>query len=318
MKKFLTLILLVSVFMANAQDYNSLIAKADAFYKAQDYRQSFELFEQALKQHSKIPNHLYNGACSAALAGKKDHAFQWLDLSVEHGWSDIEHLKSDSDLNSLHGDNRWKSLINKLQENVDKMEASFDKPLKKELEMIFDLDQNIRTQYIEARKTLGFEHKTVDSLGREMNRIDSLNQIKIVKILDTKGWVGRDLVGPKANQTLFLVIQHADLEVQKKYLPMMREAVEKKNANPSALALLEDRIALREGRKQIYGSQVGNHPDTKQPYVLPLMDPDTVDERRASVGLGSLSDYLKNWDLEWDVETYKKLLPEYEAIAKKK
>ncbi|SKB74926.1 hypothetical protein SAMN05660226_02969 [Parapedobacter luteus] len=42
---------------------------------------------------------------------------------------------------------------------------------------------------------------------------------------------------------------------------MKREAV-KGNANELDLALLEDRVALRQGKKQIYGSHMGRDPET--------------------------------------------------------
>ena len=71
---------------------------------------------------------------------------------------------------------------------------------------------------------------------------------------------------------------------QKKYLPMRKEAVLKGNANAGSLALLIVRIEIREGRKQIYGSQLGTNPNTKTEYVLPLIDPDNADKRRAEVG----------------------------------
>lgn len=42
----------------------------------------------------------------------------------------------------------------------------------------------------------------------------------------------------------------------------MREAVEKNNARASSLALLEDRVAMRKGGKQIYGSQIKRNPES--------------------------------------------------------
>ena len=53
----------------------------------------------------------------------------------------------------------------------------------------------------------------------------------------------------------------------------MREAVKKGNAKANSLALLEDRVALRRGGKQIYGSQVTRDSETNEYYVLPLIDP---------------------------------------------
>lgn len=82
----------------------------------------------------------------------------------------------------------------------------------------------------------------------------------------------------------------------------------------NSLALLIDRIEIREGRKQRYGSQIGTNPNNKTLYVLPLIDPDNVDKRRAEVGLGPISEYVKNWNLVWDVEKYKSELPELEKL----
>lgn len=80
--------------------------------------------------------------------------------------------------------------------------------------------------------------------------------------------------------------------------------------------MLEDRVAMREGRRQIYGSQILINPTTQQHYVAPLDDPDNVDKRRAEVGLEPLADYVKKWDIVWDVEAYKKQLSELEKLEK--
>ena len=87
----------------------------------------------------------------------------------------------------------------------------------------------------------------------------------------------------------------------------------KGNARASSLALLEDRIAIGKGEKQIYGSQVGRDQETGEYFVLPLIDPENVDQRRAEVGLGTIQYYISNWGMTWDVEEYKKQLPEIEA-----
>ena len=135
-------------------------------------------------------------------------------------------------------------------------------------------------------------------------------------MLDEYGWLGFDKVGRMGAMTIFLVIQHSPLPVQQKYLPMMREAVAKKQASASSLALLEDRVALREGKKQIYGSQVFTDTVTRKNFVAPLEDPDNVDKRRAAVGLGPLAAYLKEFDIEWNLEEFKRL--QLEAEKKKK
>jgi hypothetical protein len=77
------------------------------------------------------------------------------------------------------------------------------------------------------------------------------------------------------------------------------------------LALLEDRVALRTGHKQIYGSQITSNAAGEN-VVDALDDPENVDKRRAEVGLGPLADYVRRWNITWDPIAYQKQLPELE------
>lgn len=319
MKKLIAFFFItMNVGLMQSQTYKEFVAKGDDSYKAKDYKGSVGYYEKAFKMEHKSSSDLYNGACAAALNNDDEKAFNWLDLAIDNGYEDIAHIKIDNDLESLHNKKEWIKTIDKLQKQMDILSANYDKPLQKELLDIYTEDQGIRGDFMKIYKAPNADKKKIDSIGKLMGKKDSINLIRVMKILDEKGWVGKDVVGSQANQTLFLVIQHADLQYQQKYLPMMKDAVKKGNAKASSLALLEDRVALREGKKQIYGSQVSYHPTTKIPFVSPLEDPDNVDKRRASVGLGTMSDYLKNWNATWDVEAYKKELPEFEKLLNQK
>lgn len=52
--------------------------------------------------------------------------------------------------------------------------------------------------------------------------------------------------------------------------------------------------------------------------MLPLIDPDNVDIRRAEMNLGPIAEYVDNWKIVWDVKQYKASLPEYEKILRDK
>ncbi len=182
-----------------------------------------------------------------------------------------------------------------------------------ELDTIFNDDQQYRKQIKEVEKNFGLESIELKNLWKTINEKDSINQIKVIAILDKYGWLGKDIIGEQGNGTLFKVIQHSTQAIQEKYLPMMREAVKNGKAWGGNLALLEDRVALGQGKRQIYGSQIARDRETKQYYVCPLEDPDNVDKRRAEVGLGALVDYLTYWKINWDVVQYKKDLPAIEA-----
>jgi tetratricopeptide (TPR) repeat protein len=310
----LTLNLLI-IHPSSAQSYKKLVSRADSFYRQKDYESSLKLYKQAFVISKEDFNDLYNGACTASLTGNRRLALEWLSLSIEKGWTNAGHLKEDSDLNNLHNSKGWSKLIIKLQRITDSMEAKYDKPLKKELESIFSADQSLRYKYIAAtEKSLSSPY--VDSLRRAILFTDSVNLVKVTSILDTEGWPGKEKVGEKGCQALFLVIQHSDLSTQEKFLPTMRDAAKKGDLDKRLLAALEDRIAIRQGKKQIYGTQIGKNVTLDKSYVFPIEDPDNVDARRAEVNLPPIADYVKNWNIEWNVEDYKKQLPQLESWQK--
>ena len=108
------------------------------------------------------------------------------------------------------------------------------------------------------------------------------------------------------------------IKTHEKYLPLMRNAVKNGKAKARNLALLEDRVALREGKKQIYGTQVIQKVKTNEYFVLPLDDPYNVDLKRAEAGLQPLSVYLEdNFKTKWDIAQYLKDLPFIEATKSK-
>ena len=172
---------------------------------------------------------------------------------------------------------------------------------------ILQADQYDRNQMDEVAARFGGDSNQMKALFRHMKQTDSLNLIEVDRILTRYGWLSSARIGPDANRTLFMVIQHADLVTQEKYLPMMTEAVKQSALKASSFALLQDRMALRKGRKQIYGSQIAWNMKTNQYYVMAIENPDQVDQRRASVGLVPIAVYILDCcNLVWDLPAYKK------------
>src|SRR5690606_25247297 len=105
-------------------------------------------------------------------------------------------------------------------------------------------------------KEHGQKSPHMDSLWKVISYHDSINAEIVFGLLDKHGWLGPEMVGNQGVTTLFLVIQHSDLEYQLKYFEMMKQAVADKKLNAGNFAMLEDRILMRQGKKQKYGSQV--------------------------------------------------------------
>lgn len=292
--------------------YTALKNEASKLYESKDYLQSAKKYSEAfgISGYHGNTTDMYNAACSWALTKEVDSAFVQLLRIAERGeYTNYNHITTDSDLSILHSDKRWDQVLALVKANKEKAEINFDKPLVALLDTIYQDDQGPRRQINEVIKKYGRDSDELKQHWEKIAGKDSINLIKVEKILKERGWPSKDIIGNRGNTTLFMVIQHSDLEVQEKYLLMIREAVKKGNIRPGSLALLEDRIAIRKGNKQIYGSQIGRDAETGTFYIYPLQDPDHVDERRAEVGLGPLQDYVSRWDITWNLNLYKQQLP---------
>jgi len=82
--------------------------------KKKDYDKSVRLFKKVYYQFPKDPvgfTSAYNVACGYALAGKKEEALDWLEISLVAGFKKIDHLRKDPDLDSLRNEKRYKRLL---------------------------------------------------------------------------------------------------------------------------------------------------------------------------------------------------------------
>jgi len=155
--------------------------------------------------------------------------------------------------------------------------------IKNQLQAIYERDQKTRT----GNDSAAF-----------MQYIDSCNLAIIESLISKYGWPGKSFIGERGNYTVWLVIQHADLEVQEKYLPLMQESVSKNESRPVDLAYLEDRIKMRRGEKQVYGTQVTLN-NTGGQEIWPIEDEKNVNSRRAKLGLEPLEEYAKYFGIEY-------------------
>jgi hypothetical protein len=128
--------------------------------------------------------------------------------------------------------------------------------------------------------------------GQVARNGDGQRTNRLTEIISEFGWPTRSLVGNDGATAAWVIAQHSDqdVEFQERALEMMREAVEDEEADPTELAYLEDRVATNRGESQIYGTQIGCVDGEAVPG--PIADEDSVDERRAEVGLQPLDEYL--------------------------
>ena len=271
------------------------------------------------KQYWKTPddrNNTYNYACALSLNQQIDSAFHYLNIATAN--DSVVQVLRDADFYYLIKDERWKKLETEV---IERVEAKFGKyenlELSKELWQMLLLDQAFYYQIDIADKKLERGSPVTRALWELKGKINDTNVKRITEIIDTQGWPKSSVVKGSAASAVFLVIQHADIKVQEKYLPVMKEAANAGEARWSSLALLIDRVNLKQGKKQIYGSQMSRGDDGKF-KVSDLEEPEYVNERREEVGLGPIEDYVKHWNVEWTVEQKQKKKRKKKKRKKKK
>ena len=119
--------------------------------------------------------------------------------------------------------------------------------------------------------------------------VDERNARRMRAIVSEIGWPTTSKVGAQAEHMAWLLVQHAELDFQKDCFALMaREPGDEVCARH--LAYLEDRIRVREGLPQRYGTQLQKSEGGWEP--LPTMDPEDLDARRQTVGLEPIAEYL--------------------------
>jgi hypothetical protein len=162
--------------------------------------------------------------------------------------------------------------------------------LREELLKRVKQDQAIRDEMIKR----GVDHLDKSVMAR-MAAIDADNTARMKKLIEQYGWPGPDLVGEDGTEAAFLLVQHAEYELQKQALPLVRAAYLAKKLSGQDYALLLDRVLVKEGKPQVYGTQAKPFDQWKdqEPVLEPVEDEANLDKRRAEVGLFPIAEYRK-------------------------
>lgn len=283
-----------------AQDKGQLAA-ADSLLRAGQLLEAVNAYRSILGQEPANQNASYNLACSYALLNMRDSAFHFLDISLAQDTS-VRAL-NDPDFVLLLEDERWAEIEHRQVEKVEAKYGKYPKPeLSKELWRMQLKDQAYYYHMDVAEKQLGPRNPLTTALWQLKKDINAQNEQRLEEIIAENGWPKKSEVKGSAAQAAFLVIQHADLELQQKYLPLLKEACEAGEADWSGYALMYDRVEMREGRPQLFGSQVTFNKETGNYEPYAIKEPEYVNKRRKEVGLGPIEEYLGHWNIEWQVE----------------
>lgn len=125
----------------------------------------------------------------------------------------------------------------------------------------------------------------------EMEIIHTRNAQTLEAIIDEINYPTIDKVGKEASEAAWLIIQHSigQPAFMRKCLKLLEKAVAENKANPKNLAYLADRIAVFEGKYQLYGTQF-DWDEHGNLSPSPFDDIAKVNQRRKEIGLNTLAE----------------------------
>jgi hypothetical protein len=127
--------------------------------------------------------------------------------------------------------------------------------------------------------------------NEDMKELHNKNAKILNDIIDIIGYPTTDKVGKEANEATWLIIQHSieQPEFMKKCATLLEVAISENKADPINLAYLTDRIAVFEGKPQLYGTQF-DWDENGDLSPNPFDNISKVNERRRSIGLNTLKE----------------------------
>ena len=168
--------------------------------------------------------------------------------------------------------------------------------LRAELLERFAAEQDVRQRLI-ARgafhpDTLASPSPETLALLVEMTQTDADNLAFVEALVGEHGWPRPSLIGVDGVDAAWFIVQHSNLEVQERMLPMVEAAYHAGELEGQKYALLLDRVLAGRGEPQVYGSQPNVAADGT--FVIPeTIDDAALDARRAEVGLPPIAEYME-------------------------
>ena len=126
-----------------------------------------------------------------------------------------------------------------------------------------------------------------------MDAVDTDNTAYLRQLVAQVGWIDPERFGEDAANAAFLFVQHSgDMQLMAAALPQLEA-----QHRLQEYALLYDRIQIRQGLPQRYGTQLGWADDGSK-GLLPIETLDGIDALRATMALEPLDEYLAHFDLD--------------------
>jgi len=261
--------------------YIDLKAEAEVLFKSNQYQDALSKYLEIIKgDYVRRIDYAYIAKCCVEL-GQEELAKKYFQKSLDEGL----HFNNISDtiycydttanyyLDYLILDN-WADERNIIIENTKKYFEVYAKDKETANKLI------IRMKVDQKMEAFAKKYPNLDSVSYTKIDIRKENQIDLQKIIDNKGFPTISKVGSDGCFAAFTIIQNSShsIDFQKYCLKLMIEEYKTGEIPPSYIAILQDKILISEGKKQIFGTQINEK--SKKLKMEPVLDKEKLQSRQ--------------------------------------
>jgi tetratricopeptide (TPR) repeat protein len=290
---------------AQTNEADSINKLSEEQYISGDYEKALIGFEQLIEDNPDSSYH-YGASQSSGRLGLRDKSYYHLTKGIEKDSAFIAYyfIKHEHAYDKFRHKREWKTLLAEqkiVNRNYERINC-YNSDLRKKLAEIQESDQRHLLKLFRLIK----ENNNKMSVRGFVLVIRQLilkkrNIRSIEKIIMKHGYPGKSLVGNKMSSIAFLVVQHSNQKTMEKLLPILQKAADNGELPKSSLALLIDRIKMKNGEKQIYGTQIADN-ENGESALYPVENYETINVRRKEMGMEPIEDYLESMKVLMGVE----------------
>lgn len=141
------------------------------------------------------------------------------------------------------------------------------------------------------RNSIGNGSQNEDSLKAALHEVEVRNEAELKQLIAERGFPTLTRVGSLCNDYATYIAQHSEPEFLHWFLEQAKPAADNGLFDLSWIAYMTDRDLIHQGKPQLYGTQLTTIDGITA--FDPIEEIEHLDERRASMGLGPIADYMK-------------------------
>jgi len=306
LKQFGLVLLLFSFYTSKGQNnltYEALISEASLLHLQKDYKNAIPKLEKAFSIEKPDALNAYKAAGMYSLDENKTKAFQYLDLSLDRGWTETDQLLIDPYFDFIRNNypEEWKAITQKSHLKEQEYEKTLLLPeLRKQIIAMGIEDQKIRYSKIQTS-----DPAQLNELQQKINELDFKNLSTAKEILKKHGWLKMSQIGKDGAHNFWLIVQHSDQDIlfQKTALHEMEKLKGTKELDMENYAFLYDRVQCNLNYKQLYGTQVNWTQNGEASGFRGILKENETDKRRTALRMLPLKIYALNYGFNYTLPT---------------